>query len=545
MFAIGLVSWMLVGCDGQTKTELNQTLSLSDQYASVSLGAANTIHATVDLGSTPKDLYAVLANGNDTNESSLKTSVDAKRIGSSATREEKVLTPLRISDRMKRIREFGAKVHHYPHTDTQRSMRTLKRNAKSVGDEKTFYLDQSSSGATTDAILVKIVQNVGTAFGNKTLNIWVSKNSYGSTCTKSKCVTDAMIDDLADQFLQPGSDNDIYDWVTNIFGEEWGSNAQDHESDLIAATDEITIMLTDIDKDNSPNGGVIGYFYAKDNYKQSVLSGSNETIMFYIDSVMFANTDTSTTNWQKEIYATLAHEFQHMIHFYQKAVLYDATTDVWINEMLSETTEDLVATKINHTGPRGVDPTDGSAGSAKNQLGRYPLFNRYNTRSLSRWSNQLNDYSKVSAFGTFLVRNYGGAKVLHDILHTAKSHADAVEAATGKSMRTLLSQWGTAILLSDRVRTAAQDHTTYNTGDFINNTYSNSTYRLGSINLYNYVLKDGFGNTIQEGPRIYTDDGTVQPHGIYLYKIGESLSGTVRIDFENLNGQTEVTLVTK
>jgi hypothetical protein len=354
-----------------------------------------------------------------------------------------------------------------------------------------------------------------------------------------------MIDELADRFLQPGSDNDIYDWVTNIFGEEWGSDAQDHESDLISEQDEITILLTDIDSDNSPEGGVIGYFYAKDNYKQSALSGSNEAIMFYIDSVMFANTDTTRIDWKKEIYATLAHEFQHMIHFYQKAVRKNATSDVWLNEMLSETTEDLVATKINHTGPRGVDPSDGSAGSADNELGRYPLFNRYNTLSLDRWSNRLSDYSKVSAFGTFLVRNYGGAKVLHDILYTAKSHADAVEAATGKSMRTLLSQWGTAILLSDRVRTAAQDHTTYNTGDFIDNTYGNSTYRLGSIDFYNYLLKNGYGDPIQSGPRIYTVDGTVQPHGIYLYKVAENVSGAVRIDFENLNGQTEVTLVTK
>jgi len=90
------------------------------------------------------------------------------------------------------------------------------------------------------------------------LNVWVSDDSFdGPGCTKARCVTQTMVDALADQFLKTGSDNDIYDWVTNIYGEEWGSDAQVKYSNLIAANSEITILLTDIDNDNSPNGVMV------------------------------------------------------------------------------------------------------------------------------------------------------------------------------------------------------------------------------------------------------------------------------------------------
>ena len=158
---------------------------------------------------------------------------------------------------------------------------------------------------------------------------------------------------------------------------------------LIPKNDEITILLTDIDEDNSANGGVVGFFWSKDNFLATTVAGSNERVMFYIDSVMFANGDNGwdiDDYWPKELISTLAHEFQHMINFYQKYILLDTDTDTWINEMLSESTEDLVATKIRHIGPRGVDYMDGSAGDPGNTLGRYPLFNANNTLSLTSWN---------------------------------------------------------------------------------------------------------------------------------------------------------------
>ena len=75
----------------------------------------------------------------------------------------------------------------------------------------------------TNATARKVVSRYLNKLGIKTLNIWVSDDSFdsGSGCSKARCVTQDMVDALADYFLVSGLDNDIYDWVTNIYGEEW------------------------------------------------------------------------------------------------------------------------------------------------------------------------------------------------------------------------------------------------------------------------------------------------------------------------------------
>ena len=530
--------------DGTTTSSKTITITKDNQVESL---GKDSIHVTVNIGNKPKSLYVLLSNY-DKNHNAYPTITHNAKVVSVQENKRLMSTPLvkqaKILHAPAYIQKFNSKLQTFIQRNEtndyqEKQIAVTPKSNKSVGDSETFYMDESSNGATTRATLKKVVSNVSTAFGNKTLNVWVSDDSFGTGCSKAKCVTQAMVDELADNFLKAGSDNDIYDWDTNIFGEEWGSDAQEKSSNLIAANDEITILLTDIDNDNSPSGGIVGYFHAKDNYKQSSISGSNERIMFYADAVMFANTDDGDF-WQKEMYSTLAHEFQHMIHFYQKTVLLDASDDTWINEMLSETTEDLVATKIHHTGPRGVVDTDGSAGNSGNTKGRYPLFNENNTLSLTAWDNSLADYSKVNAFGTFLTRNYGGAKVLHDIVHNNKEHEDAImdavhkyAGAENKTFDDLLTEWGIAVMLSDNDN-LAQDLPTYNTGDFTEDTYNQSRYDLGSINFFNYDPQ----------PNIKTSAGTVQAQGNYYYKVGKNLTGTVTIDL-TLNGTTEATLIAK
>ncbi|WP_295420742.1 Ig-like domain-containing protein [Sulfurovum sp.] len=532
-----------------TVTDDPDAIYITDDYQVESLGKATNIHKNIHLDSGSKSLYILLSNYSKTQSASSTITHNAKVV---SVRENKrlMIAPLvkqpKILHAPAYIQEFNSKIktllQKNRYTPYQAKSITLapKLN-KNVGDSETFYMGENSDdGNTTTATLKKVVSNVATAFGNKTLNVWVSDDSFGSGCGKSRCVTQTMVDELADTFLKAGDDNDIYDWVTNIFGEEWGSDATSKYNDLIGENDQITILLTDIGNNNKPSGGVMGYFWSKDNVKKSSISGSNERIMFYVDAVMFANTDNDDF-WQKEMYSTLAHEFQHMIHFYQKTILLlDANSDdTWINEMLSETTEDLVATKIQHIGSRGVVYTDGSAGSAGNTNGRYPLFNENNMRSLTTWNSALEDYSQVNAFGTFLTRNYGGAKVLHDTLYNNKVHEDAIMDAIhkipgqeNKTFDDLLREWGIAVMLSDHEN--LQNTPVYNTGDFTPDTYGNSTYQLGSINFFNYDPQ----------PTLRTNTGTVQPQGNYYYKVGDNLTGTVTIDL-TLNGTTEATLIVK
>ncbi len=415
-----------------------------------------------------------------------------------------------------------------------------------------FYLDPTANAHISHAFLKKVVSAVSTAHGKKTLKIWVDRESMGEGCIKRKCVTQEMVDLLAEAFLRPGTDNDIYDWDTAIYGEEWGDAARDEHTSLIASSNEINILLTDIDGDDNPARGTIGYFYPKDNFTHEALSGSNERIMFYIDSVMFANDQGGNAGWDihdrypSETLSTLAHEFQHMIHFYQKTILLSAdntSTEIWINEMLSEATEDLVATRIGIDGPRAVPYTEGGAGEPDNRYGRYPQFNRVGSQlSLTQWHQNIAEYSKVSAFGTFLMRNYGGAKVLHDIMYNTYTDKQAILDAVHKfpyaesvTFDTLLRDWGTAILLSDQT-TLPAGLPRYNTGKFHDTSYNNISYQLGSINFFNYT----------PGPILYHGSGTtiLPPMSNLFYTVGENIKGDYNLSLD-IKKWTTATLIIK
>ncbi|HEY9190403.1 MAG TPA: hypothetical protein VIM88_06010 [Sulfurovum sp.] len=559
----------LVGCGGGgdsgtavtdpviVPTEIDVNVTITGDYQVESLGTATTINTNVSVGNTPKSLYLVLSNSATTSATS--TITHNAKVTTAA--QSKTVSPAEVKDTPHILRhpqyveDFNAQIGTLlSKTEVDqfqaKTIAVPEKMEDIVGNRTTFYLSSDTS-LPTSATARKVVSD-----GVITLNIWVSDDSYdesgsGIQCQKVKCVTSVMVDELANMFLMKDPNNDIYDWVTNVYGEEWGSDAENKYSNLISDNNQITILLTDIPNReapvyNTPNGGVIGFFWAKDNFIASSTdgtTGSNERVMFYIDSVMFANGETTWSiddYWPKEVVSTLAHEFQHMIHFYQKTILrINENTETWLNEMLSESTEDLVATKIRHIGPRGVDYLDGSAGDPGNTLGRYPLFNENNTLSLTAWNGVLADYSKVNAFGAYLLRNYGGAQVLHDIMHNAYIDENAVVYAvkkspegTGKTFSDLLSEWGIAVMLSDHIDLI--DTPEYNTGDFTLSTYNNSTYELGSINFFNY----------DPLPTIQTTSGTVQPQGNYYYKIGDNVTGDFNITLE-LNGQTEATLIAK
>ena len=57
-----------------------------------------------------------------------------------------------------------------------------------------------------------------------------------------------MVDALAAGFLRPGNDNDIYDWVTAIFGDPWGPH---DDAALIPAeyAEQVHILIYDISDD--------------------------------------------------------------------------------------------------------------------------------------------------------------------------------------------------------------------------------------------------------------------------------------------------------
>ena len=166
------------------------------------------------------------------------------------------------------------------------------------------------------------------------------------------------------------------------------------------------------------------------------------------------------------IIGTLAHEFQHMIHFYQKPVLRDTGSPAWLNEMSSEVAQDLIADKLMDDGPRGVAYDDPTAGEPDNLRGRLPEYNFFNDIRVTSWEGDIANYSINYALGAYLARTYGAA-LFSDIVQSDGHGVDAIEGALdglGRdvSFGDVLANWAAATLLSDN--TAAPAPYRYNTG---------------------------------------------------------------------------------
>ena len=490
------------------------------------------------------DVYFIFTNTSMTNNAPVAASVSSSSSVSRFSAGNEVYIPAREDSKdesgiMAEIREFNESGFSGNHDISRNSVTPSAPNytvSVPSGDVAgtttgTFFTGISDTSTEINATC----QFVDTIDGIH-LSIWVANADWGAGVGK---VDQTMVDDMADKFLLDGSDDgntdiiadDIYAWVTNIYGVPWGTEA-DKYTNLLGSTEaqNITILLYDIDNDSS-SGSTIGFFYSKDNFQSSEYSGSNERIMFYIDAYKYAVGDSDT------IFSTLAHEFQHMIHFYQKQIMHLASgTDTWINEMCSEVTEDFLADKLNVSGPRGFG-NDLSEGTAPYPgVCRLNNFNVGTDESFLEWSNPY-DYAAAYAFGAFLARNYGGTELFQKIVQSSESDEYAVLNAvnnlnsTSKTFEDLLIEWGVAVLNSELTDTDYK----YNKSGSIGfpSSLSGTDYYLGAIDLNNYETQLGVGWNYS-GPIIYNDGEIGDPiSGVIMepgtntfYQAGDNLTGT-------------------
>ena len=433
---------------------------------------------------------------------------------------------------------------------------SYSRSSRSqAGDRHTFLdLDSAWNLVTVPATARRVVSD-----GTRTLTVWVEDTSWGPDCALSACVQQAMVDAIAERFLRSGAGNDIHDWIVAVFGDPWGP----HEADYLIppeAASELHILVFDIAGDDE-EGGTVGFFWAKDAFVRDPSSGlplkaSNERLMFYVDAVWLAAPDGPT--WEvtdygpSRVLGNLAHEFQHLIHFYQKPVMHDAASETWLNEMASEVATDLIADKLSIHGPRGV-LDDPSAGDPENWRGRLPTYNRFNWTQVTAWDYEdvFKHYSISYALGAYLARTHGGAELFGDIVQSDRSGVDAIEAALrgqgyAASFGDILMHWAVANLLSDN--TGAPGPYRYNSGTWSTSHSGGQTYRLGAINLYNYRYYYNDGDDHWDGPRLYLfsqfADGLLKHPQSNAYTTLGRTTGTVRLRIDADAGN-RITVVVK
>ena len=369
--------------------------------------------------------------------------------------------------------------------------------------------------------------------GTITAVVWVADREWA--CGEG-CVTQPLVDGLAGVFLRPGSANDIYDWLTAIFGDPWGP----HRKEVLIppqAAGEIHILLFDIDEDGLSGEGarVVGFFHNLHTLRRAgnppVAQGSNERLMFFVDSPILTLAPGVSLS-------ALAHEFQHLIHYSQKEVARDIESETWLNEMASEVAQDLVADKLGVSGPRGVASGDATAGDAENRFGRLPEYNRYNDIQVTAWDGTLANYAINYALGAYLARNYGGAELFSRIVQSGRSGVEAVEGALRElghevPFPQLLANWAAANLLSDN--TAAPVPYRYNPGTWSTSRAGGTAsieFRLGSINLYNYTPRRPRGYPDRPGPYLHdliAFNARTQPPHSNMYTTLGRVAGTLRL----------------
>ena len=425
-----------------------------------------------------------------------------------------------------------------------------------VGATHTFRDFDAATGAWVEfrATARKVATD-----GNTRLTVWVPDGDW-QAC--ADCVQPQMVDAIADRLLNPDEINDIYHLAKEIFGEPWDR----HERPCLIApesADDLHILLFDIDGDGVPATAdeprTLGFFAAKDLYLRNgadpVIDSSNERLLFYLDAPLLARADGATweesDRWPRRMVATLAHEMQHMIHFFQKRVSKDAPSEAWLNEMASTVAEELIFGKlvppiaalegprgVVHDGPRGVVHDDPTAGDYPNQNGLLPLYNLHNDIRVTAWYGDPSNAAINYALGAYLVRTYG-ATLFGAIVQNEQTGVDAIAWALDDqghrdSFGDVLANWAVGNLLSDNTDLdpmGPYGRYRYNSGTWFPTSARSVTFLLGSINLFHY--RYAAGGVEQDGPFLYSLAGfnqrTMPPHSNMYATLEPPDSGTVRL----------------
>lgn len=236
----------------------------------------------------------------------------------------------------------------------------------------------------------------------------------------------------------------------------------------IDGDDRVTILISP--KVNSVVTGLLGYFWGRDEFARTTGTGnvtdhSNQREMFYVIDTpagsitpLWADASVGGPN-SKQGYAVLAHEFQHMINFYHKAIVNNVVEDTWINEGLS-----MYAMQACGYGlPQG----DATTAQHVNNYLAWP-----ETFSLTNWTPA--NYGISYLYILYLVEQNGGVTVtgtptpaaqtmLRNMVANNQTGIAQIESVTGAGTFGLVfKNWAMANLLDGQVTDPLYNYTSIN-----------------------------------------------------------------------------------
>ncbi len=408
----------------------------------------------------------------------------------------------------------------------------------SLGDSKSFSVEgpYQADGVTQYWTTVNATLRAGGAH----CLVWVEDPLYDNSSSES---TDGKIKSAQAAEIAAKFDT-IYYPETALLGYEYGGDPSSATYKGVDGEARINILVCDINYDSSASqeDGVVGYFWAKDllpdeyfgtyveaNPVSSTNVKSNKAEIFYLDA-LFAD------KYPLVAYSTLAHEFQHMINFNQKNIRLNnlSLVPTWYNEMLSMVTEDLLS------------PTLGIGFTAKEHPQyRFAYFNYYyRGTGLTYWpsDNTVSQYSYpfAYAFGAYLARNYGGAKLVEAMMDTDSAGIDSVSGAftalgLSADFTDAFLKFGEALVYTSPSAPASVNTYNRKPADYSLSTSNGTfTYSFTPFDIWSLpnVNKD---STSQDayGPSIFlSSDAGISAYGISLESVNAliGVSGTVSFD---------------
>lgn len=333
-------------------------------------------------------------------------------------------------------------------------VRPSLRSAVSVGSLETFEHITNSSLMTFETITAHCKAVHLHANGRASYIFLDDANS-------SILNVDAVIAGLSAKWAESGK---IHDTDRRVFGNDPEGIFLADNTNYDAAASATYILV-------SSKIYTAGYFYAGDLYVQD---HSNRKKIFFLQ----LPADLSTTNAYKlaidMLAATAAHEFQHMIHFWQKRSLtlqqYDA--NAWLDEAMSGYAEHI----------------NGFSVAAFNNRSKALDVNNYfavaNRTPVNQWFGNSADYGKAYLFGIWLAQNFGTNDSVSSGLIANNNYADeAIRNFTGKSVDEVYARFLLALA--------------------VNNYQDGGLYGIRALNLAtDYAYLYGLANVKLTGPAL-------------------------------------------
>ena len=234
-------------------------------------------------------------------------------------------------------------------------------------------------------------------YTNDVLYIWVEKDvDYDLNAIKK----------AADKFA-----SETYPTNRNFFGSEWNPGIDNDPKLHILHSDQL-------------GDSIAGYFSGADEVSSKAQPYSNEREMFYIH-ISAAEPNSDFYN------GVLAHEFQHMIHWYQ-----DKNETTWVNEGMSD-----LAMALNDYGIGGADQA----------------FSELPDTQLTAWSDDPNGrtehYGAAYLFMSYFLQRFGNEMtqaVVASDANGSESFDEVLQAAnTGLTFDDVFADWVIANKLDD------------------------------------------------------------------------------------------------